>query len=124
MVDLIIVIEVGTLYGLSLFIGYQRRKKDRNEQIIKIKCTWKDYYDYRLVLGDGSGHVRVSFFDDSQIIISDLFVTEDKRTNGIATRLLDEADKIICGRPACITPLEEWQQKWYEHRGYKIVSAD
>lgn len=86
---------------------------------IVCKCRWKDYYDYRIMLPNGEGHVRVSFFKD-EIIISDLFVSEKHRHKGYATSLLDKVDELLNGKHATIYPLEIWQKKWYEKRGYTI----
>lgn len=87
------------------------------------KCQWKDYYDYRIMLPNGEGHVRVSFFTD-EIIISDLYVSEEHRHKYYATTLLDKVDELLAGKKAVIYPLEEWQEKWYEQRGYIIGKED
>lgn len=90
--------------------------------IIIIKCVWKDYYDYRLMCHDGSGHARVTFFPDEQIIVSDLFVVSEKRKTGIATKLLDKIETIVGNKEISIVPSNEWQKKWYEKRNYKIIN--
>lgn len=65
------------------------------------------------------GHVRVSFFEN-EIIISDLFVNKECRNKGYATALLDEVDRLLDGRKASITPLNDWTKEWYLSRGYII----
>lgn len=89
-------------------------------KILKIRCEWKDYYDYRLMAEDASCHVRVSFFPDGQIIVSDLFVVKEKRHNGLATKLLNEIENIVGNKEISIVPLYDWQKEWYIKRGYKI----
>ena len=89
-------------------------------KILKIRCEWGDYYDYRLMFKDGSGHVRVSFYPN-QIIISDLFVVEKKRKRGRASALLNEVDKMIGSKRAYIVPSCDWVKEWYIRRGYIIV---
>lgn len=84
------------------------------------RCDWDDYYDYRIIISNGKGHVRVSFFFD-QIIISDLFVVKEYRRKGYATKMLDKVDEIIGDRQATIVPENEWCRDWYIRRGYLIV---
>lgn len=86
---------------------------------IVVKCEWQEYYDYRIMMSNGEGHVRVSFFDD-ETIISDLYVAEEHRRKGYATILLDKVDELLNGKKATIYPLEEWKREWYEKRGYVI----
>lgn len=86
---------------------------------IVCKCQWEDYYDYRVMLPNGKGHVRVSFFKD-EILISDLYVSEEHRHKGYATILLDKVDELLNNKTATIYALEEWQKEWYEKRGYII----
>lgn len=88
-----------------------------SKTMVKIKCCWKDYYDYRIMTNDGSGHVRVSFIGD-KAYISDLYVVESRRRQGIATKLLDEVDKLLEGRLAIVYTDIEWCKEWYSKRGY------
>ena len=89
------------------------------DKLIVIKCQWKDYYDYRIVTTDGKGHVRVSFFSD-EVCISDLYVDESCRCQGIGTKLLNKVDELLNGRKATIVPLEDWEAEWYKRRGYVV----
>lgn len=88
-------------------------------EIIVCKCQWIDYYDYRLMYADGTGHARVSLYPD-EVIISDLFVVTEERRKGKATKLLDKIDELVAGREISITPLEAWEATWYQSRGYVI----
>lgn len=97
--------------------------KGEFKEPIVCKCQWKDYYDYRIMLPNGEGHVRLSFFTD-EIIISDLYVSEEYRHKYYATILLNKVDELLAGKKAIIYPLEEWQKKWYEQRGYIIGKED
>lgn len=90
-------------------------------KFIVCKCCWKDYYDYRIMTQNGKGHIRVSFFDD-EVCISDLYVNESYRHQGIATKLLDKVDTLLEGRQATIIPLEDWEAEWYKKRGYNVKS--
>lgn len=90
-------------------------------EFLKIRCEWKDYYDYRIMANDTSCHARVSFFQDGQIIVSDLFVVKEKRCKGLATKLLNEIDGLVGNREISIVPSNNWQKEWYIKRGYKIV---
>ena len=90
-------------------------------EFLKIRCEWKDYYDYRIMANDASCHARVSFFQDGQIIVSDLFVVKEKRCKGLATELLNEIDMLVGNREISIVPSNNWQKEWYIKRGYKIV---
>lgn len=94
-------------------------QEEHNMKLIVCKCEWEDYYDYRIMSDDGMAHVRVSFFED-EIIISDLFVNKKCRHQGYATALLDEVDRLLDGLDATITPANDWTEKWYLSRGYKI----
>lgn len=89
------------------------------QELIVCKCQWEDYYDYRIMTENGNGHVRVSFFDD-EICISDLFVDESCRKQGIATALLNKVDELLDGRQATIVPLQDWCKCWYAKRGYTL----
>lgn len=89
------------------------------QEEVVCKCQWQDYYDYRIMMQNGEGHVRVSFFKD-KIVISDLFVVEEQRHKGYATILLNKVDELLKGQKAVIYPIEEWHRKWYEKRGYII----
>ena len=89
------------------------------QELLVVKCKWQEYYDYHIMMPNGEGHVRVSFFDD-ETIISDLYVAEEHRCKGYATILLDKVDELLDGRKAVIYPLEEWQREWYKQRGYAI----
>lgn len=89
--------------------------------LIVCNCNWLNYYDYRIVTLDGKGHVRVSFFDD-EILISDLYVNESCRNQGIANKLLNKVDELLDGKKATIVPLEDWEAEWYKRRGYIIKS--
>ena len=91
-------------------------------EFLKIRCEWKDYYDCRLMANDASCHARVSFFQDGQIIVSDLFVVKEKRCKGLATELLNEIDRLVGNREISIVPSNEWQKNWYEKRNYKIIN--
>ena len=75
------------------------------------RCNWSDYFDFRIIVDYGRGHVRVSFYPD-EIIISDLFVREDKRGEGYGTALLDYADELVQkfgeGKQASISALTGW----------------
>ena len=93
------------------------------QEPIVCTCNWKDYYDYRIMMPAGEGHVRVSFFKD-ETIISDLFVDEKYRNKGYATILLNKVDELLNGKQATIYPLEPWQKLWYEKRGYIIGKND
>ena len=90
---------------------------------VVIKCQWKDYYDYRIMMPNGEGHVRVSFFSD-EIIISDLYVVEEHRHKGYASILLNKVDELLNGKVAVIHPLEEWHIGWYKRRGYVIGNEE
>ena len=88
------------------------------------RCNWADYFDFRIIVDYGRGHVRVSFYPD-EIIISDLFVREDKRGEGYGTALLDYADELVqkfrAGKQASISALTGWEREWYIRRGYRII---
>ena len=88
------------------------------------RCDWDDYFDFRIIADYGIGHVRVSFFPD-EIIISDLFISVDKRGKRYGTALLDYADELIKkfgeGKQASISALTNWEKEWYIKRGYKII---
>lgn len=88
------------------------------------RCNWSDYFDFRIIVDYGRGHVRVSFYPD-EIIISDLFVREDKRGEGYGNALLDYADELVQkfgeGKQASISALTGWEREWYIRRGYRII---
>lgn len=85
------------------------------------RCVWPDYYDFRIIIGNGIGHCRVSVFSD-EVIISDLFVKEEYRNQGYGTKLLNKAETFVPeGREISILPLYDWQKEWYTKRGYKIM---
>jgi len=91
------------------------------------RCDWDGYFDFRIICMQGTGHVRVSFYPD-QVIISDLFVSENQRNKGYGTALLNYADELVEkfgeGKQATITPLTNWEREWYTKRGYKIVEEE
>lgn len=88
------------------------------------KCVWDDYYDFRVIIFNGIGHVRVSIYPE-EVIISDLFVKEDERNEGYGTALLNYADDLIKmfapDKDVLIEPLTDWEEKWYTRRGYKVI---
>jgi len=91
------------------------------------KCDWGHYVDFRVLIDQGNGHVRVSFYPD-QIIISDLYVSEKYRKRGYATALLNYADFLVLeygkGKKATIVPLTDWEREWYIRRGYEIIEEE
>lgn len=92
------------------------------QEPIVCKCQWKEYYDYRIMMPNGEGHVRLTIYED-EAIISDLYVADEHRHKGYATILLDKVDELLGGQKAFICPLEEWTKIWYERRGY-IITKD
>ena len=102
--------------------GYDKYKHHLDFWVCR--CDWDDYFDFRIIADYGIGHVRVSFFPD-EIIISDLFVSVDKRGKRYGTALLDYTDELIKkfgeGKQVSISALTDWEKEWYIERGYKII---
>lgn len=102
----------------------QETKLTPNLDFWVCRCDWDDYFDFRIIADYGRGHVRVSFFPD-EIIISDLFISVDKRGKKYGTALLDYVDELIKkfgeGKQASISALTDWEKEWYIERGYKII---
>ena len=88
------------------------------------RCDWDGYFDFRIICMQGAGHVRVSFYPD-EVIISDLFVSEEQRNKGYGTSLLNYVDELVEkfgeGKEASISALTDWEKEWYTRRGYKVI---
>ena len=98
----------------------------------KIICNiqyWDDHTAYYLMESHGNGLVRLTVYDDGYSELSDLFVSEDSRKNGIATALVNEAIqyfkqcemeptelKVLLSQD---NPYNSFLKDWYQKLGFK-----
>ena len=61
------------------------------------RCNWSDYFDFRIIVDYGRGHVRVSFYPD-EIIISVRFETEYRIRTAVSGEERRELSEDISGR--------------------------
>lgn len=90
---------------------------------ININQQWHDHKDIYVIDPDGLGMVKISNWIDNETWISNLYVDEDHRRQGIATRLLDEAEKFAEFKPIHISVevgSPKWLEEFYNRRGYKV----
>jgi len=82
----------------------------------------------------GKAYVRLTILPNKKIWISDLFVNEKYREQGLATELLDACDTardqyctkngIFAVLPINIIAKEQWCADWYKRRGYIVKDDD
>ena len=73
-------------------------------EIIYHKQYWDDHIAFYLMESHGHGLVRLTVYNDRYAELSDLFVLEESRGNGIATALVNRA--IECFKQCELNPTE------------------
>ena len=71
-----------------------QRKEDNGRYIIFPDGSRPGNGCFGGICMQGAGHVRVSFYPD-EVIISDLFVSEEQRNKGYGTSLLNYVDELV-----------------------------
>lgn len=100
------------------------------DDLLVIKQDWKHFTIYLIIEKSAKGSVRV-FEEDGYICISDLYVTEEYRGNGIGTSLLRKAievSKTISEHGEIEVLVNERSDafvgEWYERNGFKLQKED
>lgn len=96
---------------------------------IKIKNKWKWGYAVTII-AEGCGIVAVDFNEGYEWgYINSLTVHQSRRRQGIGTRLMEEAEKVIKeeGFDEAQLRVEKehtFQKEWYERLGYKTIVTE
>ena len=91
--------------------------------IIVCKSQWQDYYTYTLMESNGLGVASV-YVENDGVWISNLFVQESFRHQGIATALIDKALEVISNDEVCkskevqcMVDERVWLNNFYKRKG-------
>lgn len=80
-----------------------------------------------IVCDDGSGIIKISQDPEEGVILSGLSVLPESRNQGIGTKLVKEAERIVqneIGEKEICLCVESWNKDligWYESLGYSVL---
>lgn len=92
------------------------------EKPIVISSEWDGYSMYMVFMPSGSGHARLTIFDDGKAVMDTLVVLPEYRRKGLGTLLQLVREKIAKDKGVKYTYLfvekRSWMRAWYSRRGY------
>ena len=99
-------------------------------KIIEIRNRWYWGENIHLIYEGGYGHCLLEFKDDTTWgYIDGLVVHFSKQNQGIATALIEKAEKLTKDEGFDLIALSvekerKWQKEWYERLGYEVYDED
>lgn len=97
--------------------------------ILEIRNRWNWGENIHLIC-EGCGLCTLEFKDDTNWgYIDGLVVHPSRQNQGIATKLIEKAEKLTKDEGFDIVALSvekerKWQKKWYERLGYEVYNED
>ena len=99
-------------------------------KILEIRNRWNWGENIHLIYEGGYGHCLLEFKDNTTWgYIDGLVVHPSSQKQGIATMLMEKAEKLIKDEGFDLVALSvekerKWQREWYERLGYEVYDED
>lgn len=107
----------------ALTKAMEEQSMDKQPLILTLEMDWGEYNTVQCFMDNSTGSVSISnYTEDKLSVIHGLYVDKCCRRTGIATMLLDEADK-HADFPITIwiyKDAPEWLRNFYEKPGYQV----
>lgn len=90
---------------------------------------WDDYQCWFVISSDCPVSCRLSIYSDApeDAVISDLFVSENCRNQGLGSEILEYCEKFAkeqgCDSISLRSDNDDWVREWYKRLGFKVESS-
>lgn len=92
-------------------------------------CRWQDYKTITIITNDETASCRIHIYDEEpkMAVISDLYVAQEERGKGIATKLIqyciDHAKLQGCTAVSLRSDNDDFVRQWYMRLGFEVESS-
>ena len=91
--------------------------------------NWEGYRCWTIFLTEGLGSCRLSIYSDApeDAVISDLFIPENCRNQGLGREILESCEKFAkeqgCNSISLRSDNDDWIREWYKRLGFEVESS-
>ena len=92
-------------------------------------CRWPDHKAITIIADNETASCRIHIYDEepNMAVISDLYVAQEERGKGIATKLIqyciDQAKAQSCTAVSLRSDNDDFVRKWYQRLGFEVESS-